>query len=802
MTPPSAIDSNAITRRLRTGLVVLLAACLTSARAGAQHGMHMPGAPAVWVADTGVAADGYGVFHFRRVIDLPARPRHFLVRVSADNRYRLLVNGQHASSGPQRADIMHWRYENVDLAAYLHAGRNVLAATVWNWGVYRPVGQLSRRTAFLVQAVNASDAMVNTGEPGWKMQRDSGYAPIPVTGPATGGYYAAPPGEMLDARRFPWGWESVDFADTNWSEPGALEEAQFRGSDHYGVVSTWQLETRTLPQMRDSLVRFATVRRAEGLAPDDHFLRGDGDLVVPAQSRVVLLLDQKELTNAYFAMETSGGAGATVEMTYAESLRDSSGRKGNRDAIEGKTIVGVRDMIRLDGGAHRQFRTLWFRTWRYVQLEIRTAGEPVRIHDVHGFLTGYPYHERGHFTSDAPWIDSVWTMNWRTARLCAWETHFDTPYYEQLQYVGDTRIQSLIAMYVAGDDRLVRNAIEQFDQSRIADGLTASRYPSALPQYIPPFSLLWVAMVHDHWMLRDETAFVRSFLPGTRAVLDWFGQRVDSTGLLGALPWWGFVDWTDAWERGVPPGGETGHSVAVSLQYVYALDRAAQLEDALGIREIATRYRARAAAMRAAVRARAWNSARGLFRDSPDSALYSQQTNALAVLAGAVPLVERRALVERMLSDTTLVRASYYFDFYVFEAMRDAGLGDRYVEQLAPWRAMLAMGLTTTPENPEPTRSDSHAWSAHPDYGLLATVLGVRPASPGFHTVLVAPHLGSLMRAEGTIPHPHGDIVVRLTRAAGDRLHAEVTLPANVTGTLEWRGRTARLRPGAQQITL
>jgi hypothetical protein len=445
---------------------------------------------------------------------------------------------------------------------------------------------------------------------------------------------------------------------------------------------------------------------------------------------------------------------------------------------------------------------LWFRTWRYVQLEIETAGQPLRIHDVHGVFSGYPYTERGRFTSDAPWIDDVWAMNWRTARVCAWETYFDTPYYEQLQYVGDTRIQSLIALYVAGDDRLMRNAIEQFDESRTTDGLTGSRYPSALPQYIPPFSLLWVAMVHDHWMLRDDTAFVRSFLPGTRAVLDWFAQRVDSTGLVGALPWWGFVDWTDAWERGVPPGGETGHSVAVSLQYVYALDRAAQLEDALGVREIATRYRARAAAVRAAVRARAWNPTRRLFRDSPDSALYSQQTNTLAVLAGAVPAAERRALVERILSDTTLVHASYYFDFYVFEAMRDAGLGDRYVERLAPWRAMLALGLTTTPENPEPTRSDSHAWSAHPDYGLLATVLGVRPASPGFRTVLVAPHLGPLMHAEGSIPHPRGDIVVRLTRAARDRLRAEVTLPPRVTGTLQWQGRSTPLRPGLQRVTL
>ena len=730
-----------------------------------------------WIADTTVADGDFGVFHFRRVLDLAARPTRFVVHLSADNRYQFFVNGQLVSSGPQRSDLMHWHYETVDVAPYLKPGRNVLGATVWNWGAYRPVAQFSRRTAFLLQAASANEAEANTGLNPWKVLRDSSYAPIPVTGPATGGYYAAPPGEMVDARRHPWGWEEPEYADEAWRTAGALETAQQSGSDSYGAVSTWQLEPRTIPPMEEAPVRFASIRRAEGVAPNDAVLRGAGDLVVPARSRAVLLLDQAELTNGYLTVETSGGNGATIAITYAEGLRNSSGVKGNRNEIEGKTIIGVRDSLRLDGGVRRHFRTLWFRTWRYVQLEIAMADEPLRIHDLHGISTRYPYQERGRFTSDAPWIDSVWTMNWRTARLCAWETHFDTPYYEQLQYIGDTRIQALIAMYVAGDDRLVRNAIEQFDQSRTPDGLTASRYPSALPQYIPPFSLLWVAMVHDYWMLRDDPAFVRRFLPGTRGVLAWFEQRVDSTGLVGPLPWWGFVDWTDAWERGVPPGAETGHSTAVTLQYVYALDRGAELEDALGAAELARSYRERSASLRAAVRARAWDRERGLFRDSPDSALYSQQTNALAILTGAVPASGARALGERVLADSSLVRASYYFNFYRLEALRVAGLGDTYVDQLAPWRAMLAMGMTTTPEAPEPTRSDSHAWSAHPNYGLLATVLGVRPGAPGFRTVIVAPHLGTLTRAEGRVPHPRGEVTVRLTRDRAGGLTAIITLP-------------------------
>jgi hypothetical protein len=290
---------------------------------------------------------------------------------------------------------------------------------------------------------------------------------------------------------------------------------------------------------------------------------------------------------------------------------------------------------------------------------------------------------------------------------------------------------------------------------------------------------------------------VRARLAGVRGVLDWYAAHVDSTGLLGPMPYWNYVDWTPGWTFGVPPGAVDGHSATITLLYAYALRRAANLEAHLGLGALAAAYRARADSLVAAVRARAWDPRRGLFRDAPGVSVYSQQTNVLAVLAGAAPPAERAALVARTLADTTLVRASYYFGFYVFEALAEAGLGDRYVEQLAPWRGMLALGLTSTPETPEPTRSDTHAWAAHPTYGLLATVLGVRPASAGFRTVRVAPALGPLRRADGRVPHPAGDIDVRLARVGERGVRAEVTLPSGLTGEFVWGDRRVPLRPGA-----
>ena len=113
---------------------------------------------------------------------------------------------------------------------------------------------------------------------------------------------------------------------------------------------------------------------------------------------------------------------------------------------------------------------------------------------------------------------------------------------------------------------------------------------------------------------------------------------------------------------------------------------------------------------------------------------------------------------------------------------------------------MLAMGLTTTPEEPDPTRSDSHAWSAHPNYGLLATVLGVRPAAPGFQLVRIAPRLGPLRRADGRVPHPDGVIEVDLIRHGEAGLNATVALPPGVSGVFEWHGQQRPLQGGRQTL--
>jgi hypothetical protein len=315
-------------------------------------------------------------------------------------------------------------------------------------------------------------------------------------------------------------------------------------------------------------------------------------------------------------------------------------------------------------------------------------------------------------------------------------------------------------------------------------------------------------MLHDYWMYRTDPAFVKSLLPGTRSVLAWFLRHQRDDGFLGPIPYWNFEDWTCEGEK-FPPNDKEGRSANVTLQLIGSLRDAAEMEDAVGDATLAAAYRKKAQLAADTVYRECWNSKLGLLADTTEKNHYSQQANAFAVIYDVIPAKEQAGVVRRILglealpdgSKPELTQSSYYFQFYISRALDHAGLGELYLDTLKPWREMLAKGFTTTPETPDPTRSDTHAWSGHPAYDFNTIVAGVRPGAPGFATVRIQPALGKLEWVEATTPHPDGLIRTSYKRN-GDKVEATIQLPGKLGGVLVWKGKEYPLHPGEQKFDL
>jgi hypothetical protein len=752
---------------------------------------------AYWIAPPNDPGREYGVYYFRKTIGLAAKPPMFIVKVSADNRYKLYVNGTLVSLGPARGDTYYWNYETVDLAPYLIAGKNSIAVVVWNEAESRPEAQISLRTAFILQGNTAAEEILNTDNT-WKCFQNKGYAAITGIGYPT--YYVAGPGELVDMNKSVKNWMGADFDDQSWPFAALLDHGKPKGiADAFG----WMLVPSTIPQMERTLQRIPVLRKADGVAAPAGFPAAKTPVTIPANTTAILLLDQTYLTSAYVTLNFSGGKGATMSLMYAEALFDNlkqfGSRKSNRNDVEGKDFAGRRDSIISDGTAGQSFNSLYWRTYRYVRLRVQTKDDPLTIDDLYGTFTGYPFKLNAKFQSDNPEIQKILDIGWRTARLDAMETYMDCPYYEQLQYIGDTRIQAMVSYYNSGDDRLARNAINLMDHSRIAEGLTLSRHPSYSPQIISTFSLWYIGVLHDYWMYRDDSKFVKDKLPGVRSVLDFFGRYQQADGSLKGTPYWTFVDWVDGanWHSGMPPIGSKGGSSILDMQLLMAYQWAAEMEGRMGLPAYARLYAEKAALLTQTIRTRYWDPEKQLYADNEDKNLFSQHTNSLAILTGLAKGPEAKAMAKKMLADSSLTQCTIYFKYYLHQALVKAGLGNGYLDWLGVWRQNIAMGLTTWAEisNLPYARSDCHAWGASPNIEFYRTVLGIDSYAPGFSKVKIEPHLGSLTNVSGEIPHPNGKIAVAYVKNGG-AWKISITLPEKTTGIFVWKGKTYLLKPG------
>jgi len=237
-----------------------------------------------------------------------------------------------------------------------------------------------------------------------------------------------------------------------------------------------------------------------------------------------------------------------------------------------------------------------------------------------------------------------------------------------------------------------------------------------------------------------------------------------------------------------------GNSSILSMQFAYSAQKAAELFRFYGQPEEAEKYTKIAKMLTKAVYKNCWDESHGYLADTPAKKEFSMHAQIFAVLTNTIPENDQKAFVQRFMNDKSLIQPTMYFRFYLTQALKKTGLADLYLGTLGLWNDMLDKGLTTFAENPDPARSDCHAWSASPDYDFLATVAGIRPGTPGFKTVEIEPALGNLTFIKGQMPHPSGMIIFNLKRAGIQGITGEIILPEGLTGTFRWNGKDIILK--------
>jgi alpha-L-rhamnosidase len=773
--------------------------------------------PISWItlADVGVPPFVLG---FRLIFEqMDKAIVHFYI--TADERYELYLDGALVSRGPERGSPEAWYYTTLDLD--ISEGSHVLFARVWALGDKAPFAQFTVCPGFLLGVEKASDgaadAKWSTGLAPWEVKRLDGYDWIDHPDIGFDGFT----GKKLrfDGNRYPWGVERGE--GDGWAK--AVINARACISRPTDLSPIRLLVPGTLPPMLQRPVPAAKVRFVEEVPREDDMsgrrvdsqhhrpdladkiqalLEKRSTLGVPARTRYRAVIDLENYFCAYPRIDTCRGKDAKLTLRWAEALFQMPEKnKGQRDGIEGRLFRGFADQFILDGEANRSYTTLWWEAGRYLELVIETAEEELQIDRLILEETRYPLEEESTcFLSDGRW-EKLKPMLLRSIQVNAHETFMDCPYYEQLSYAGDTLFDCLALYAITSDVRLARKSLHLYDISRTPDGLTQSRFPCRVRQYIPPFSLLWISMVRHHAWWRGEPEFIRTLLPGVRAVIDAHLPHTHEDGLLKSLPGWNFLDWMNGWEAGVPPGGDPGdRSGPLNWLFVYALQAAVELETYAGEPELVARYSRLARDHALAAEAAFWDEERGLFADDLDHRHFSEHSQCLAILSGRARDFFIARAGKELLEAKDLKRCAFYFSHYFFETCHRLNQAEPLFQRLEDWHRLPSQGFVTTPETSEPSRSDCHAWGGHPLFHLYATILGIRPASMGFSTVEIRPQLGHLQKAAARMVHPQGWIEADL-RQIGSKIEGIVSLPEKVTGIFYGSVAVQVLVPGNQFVS-
>ena len=684
--------------------------------------------------------------------------------ITAVSRYRLWVNGSPVLSGPCKGDLNRQYYETVELSSFLRPGKNVFAVQVLyndpdiardqtdtRAAIYGAVGAGNCHAlavdGIITDAAGNAVGTVTTGEASWKVWLDNTF----YLRSATYSVYLGAVEETIDFRVSPADWRAPDYDDSGWLP--ALPWGTVAPSPLYqgvGLVPRIPVMPRAIPLLYET---------------ETAFLR-----VIPREDGVVL--DAGSHVNGYPRFFFAGEAGTEVTITYLERFGD--GTDGQRiDDLTG-SVSGRADHITLNGNP-LCYEPFWVRTFRYIVI----SGAPLSSSPVYR-KTGYPLPVQSSVSSSVPWVGNVWDMCVRTLQNCMLETYMDCPYYEQLQFIMDTRLQMLFNYAVSNDTQLAQKALLDFHCGMRPEGLLPGKTPTAYCQIISTFSLHYAFALWEYVEHTGDLSLGRLYRPDIDRILDYYDSRIGPDGLVGKIAPWAFIDWQDDWKEtgGVSPAYFIGPSSIVNLMYAYALECGAKLCEATGRPGIAAEYRQRREDVLRKVKELCLDKEKGMVREGPSCPQFTRHAQAWAVLNGLLNREESRTALSAALACPP---CSFAASYEWFRALESAGMEDQMRRDLDAWIGLIDRGSTTCPEEPHHPRSECHAWSALPLYEFMRTLAGIRTENG---IIVIRPRLFDLPDLSGTAVTPPGPVQYRYRRNANGTWQYDLILPENTRGLL------------------
>lgn len=611
---------------------------------------------------------------FRKKIVLESC-KNTIIRISADDYYKLYINGIFVTQGPAPGYNFNYYYNEIDVSEFVKKGENTIAVHTYYQGLINRVWVSCDLRHGFVFDMHSGDKLICESDESWKCTYHTGYTECGKFGYDT--QYA----ECFNAGAAEYGFENVDFDDCSWSN------AVYKSNSDYTLVPqpTKQLDIYD--------VRPVVIEKNS----DGYFLDFGFEAV------------------GYLKYRASGNAGDTIIMHYGEELNDDGSVRWQM-----RCCCNYEDKFVLSGNSEDALYQYDYKAFRYVQLIVP---ETVTIDENSLAFTvrHYPFEIIKRYKGNNRKLTEIYQLCSDTIKYGVQECFMDCAHREKGQYLGDVTISGIAHMILTGDSSMIVKALDNYCQSSfICKGLMTVA-PSSYMQEIADYSLQFPFQVLYVYKYTKDMEFLKRMYPYVMNVYEFFNSYRRENGLIESVKdKWNLVDWPmdlrDGYDFELPTViGEGFHNV-INGFYLAMLKHIDEIRHILGIEPLGVVEKTEAEYISIFL-----DKKQKLFIDSEGSEHASYQSNVLALFADVDIDESIKSNIVKHIENKTLCSGGTYMAFFaLYSLKRDSHteLVEKLISDDNAWSAMLDKGATTCFEvwkvEQKWNASLFHPWSSCP----------------------------------------------------------------------------------------
>lgn len=576
--------------------------------------------------------------------------------LTADDYYKLYVNGKFVTQGPAAGYPFHYFYNEVDLSDFVRPGENVIAVHTYYQGLVNRVWVSGDRRHGLLLDLCSDGGTVLASDENFLCREHSGFSAAGEVG------YATQFMECYDAAAPEVGFERPEFDDSSW-KPARLH----RHADY-----------RLFPQPSRRL-------EFETITPET---------VVKDGCRI--FLDFGAVYVGSLEFRAVGRRGDEIVMRFGQEL-DQDGfvrykLRANCEYVEYLRLSGCTDTL-------NQFD---YKSFRYARLELPPGCE-VMHNSIVLRARHYPFELRAGCNRSDEKSLAVWNLCVGTLRYGVQEVIQDCMEREKGYYLGDGCYSLLTFCLLTKDYALMEKFFDDFLRTSFINRGLMTCGACSFMQEIAEYPLILFTTLLEYCHLVGDFDFVRARYAAFADILDFYREEyAESDGLLNHLDKWCVVEWPanlrDGYDVDIGEGKvcTTKHN-AINAYYIGAIKCLNKVAGLIGEKPYLAAKEV--AALEAAFVAAFYDRERKLFRDSVASEHISLPGNVFAWWFELFPEREGVENLKAMVREKRLSQSMFFVTFPLFCALIRDG-EEEFVHELLTdrdaWLNMIAEGATRT----------------------------------------------------------------------------------------------------------